>query len=127
VRVTARTRHGLALSVALCVLLASVLDPPSSTSGPTPVVLGLGLDKYVHAAAYAGVAGSLAWARRAATPRALLLVALVAVAYGAGIELVQWTLPARSFDVADGVANAAGAAAGTVGWRLWADRDTRAR
>jgi VanZ family protein len=54
-------------------------------------------------------------------------VALVAVAYGAGIELVQWTLPARSFDVADGVANAAGAAAGTVGWRLWADRDTRAR
>jgi VanZ family protein len=120
VRVTTRTRYAVALSVALCVFLASVLDPPSTTSGPTPLVLGLGLDKYAHAAAYAGVAGSVAWARAAVAPRALLLVALVAAAYGASIELVQSTLPARSLDVADGMANAVGALLGALGWRLWA-------
>jgi VanZ family protein len=115
VRVPDRYRYALALGVALAVLAASVVDPPGS-GGPTP--LGpfglLGADKYSHATAYLAVALSLGWARRAGTPRALLIVAAVATAYGAGIELVQAPLPARSFDLADAAANAVGAGIGTA-------------
>lgn len=111
---SARYRYGLAVGVALAVLLASVVDPPGA--GPTPLgPFGLvGADKYSHAAAYLAVAWSLAWARRATTPRTLLVVAAVAAAYGAGIELIQATLPARSLDPADAVANTVGAAVGAA-------------
>lgn len=112
VRVPTRYRYGLALAAALAVLVASVVDPPGTGPTPTGPFGLLGADKYSHAAAYATVAWAFAWARRASTGRALLVVAAVAAAYGAGIELLQATIPARSFEIADGVANAVGAILG---------------
>lgn len=47
--------------------------------------------------------------------RWMFLAALVASAYGAGLEFVQAQLPYRSFDYADMLANAIGSGIGLVG------------
>ncbi|WP_254536060.1 VanZ family protein [Halomarina litorea] len=126
-------RYGLVGLVAGGILLASVVDPPST--GPTPLgPLGLlPLDKWLHALGYGGLTGALAYAmvprtvpgdgRPERTVLAGLAVAVaVAAGYGFGIELVQGMLPARSFDVADAAANGTGALLAAGGWRLVAAR-----
>lgn len=113
-----RPLDALPVAVALLILVASVVDPPSggaSGLGPLGVV---GVDKYYHAAAYAALASTVAWARGRSTLRALVLAVLVATGYGFGIELVQSTLPARSFDLVDALANAVGATLGATAWRV---------
>lgn len=110
-----RLRHALAAGVAALVLVASVVDPPS-TGTPT-VLLGAGVDKWLHAVAYAGLAVTVGYARLGESEldgRTLLAVFLLVAAYGFGVELVQAPLPARSFDLADAAANAVGAALGTA-------------
>ncbi|MFC7082405.1 VanZ family protein [Halorussus caseinilyticus] len=121
------------------ILFASVLDPPSSappTSGTGPG--GIGMDKWLHALAYAGLAGTLAVALasdRGRSPavardherapdhaRTAALAALLAVCYGVGLEFVQAPLAGRYFSVADMVADAVGAAVAVVGWRLLVGR-----
>jgi VanZ family protein len=111
-------RYGLALAWAGAVLVASVVDPPGT--GPTPAgPFGLvGLDKWLHLAAYAGLAVLVGHAVLARDARTLALVALVAAVYGVGMELLQWPLAARSADPVDATVNAAGALLGAAVWRV---------
>jgi hypothetical protein len=127
VRVRRDDRVGYALFVgfAAAVLLASVVDPPTGAGvDPVPRLLGLALDKWVHAGTYAVLAGLLCYATGARAVRAVLLAVVVVATYGLAIELVQATLPARSFELADVAANTVGAALATLAWRV---RHTLAR
>jgi VanZ family protein len=102
------------------IFFASVLDPPSSgvpSLGPLGIV---GLDKWLHAFAYAGLAGTLAvaFAPGRGPAATVALAGLLALGYGVGIEFVQAPLAERSFSTADMAANAFGAGLGAMGWRL---------
>jgi len=111
-------RYGLAAAWAGAVLVASLVDPPGA--GPTPPgPFGLvGLDKWLHLAAYAGLAALVGYAALARDARALALAAAVAGVYGVGMELLQWPLAARSADPVDATANATGALVGAAAWRV---------
>ncbi|WP_435333865.1 VanZ family protein [Haloarchaeobius sp. TZWWS8] len=115
-----RGRSLLAGTMAMAILAASVVTPPGdATAGVGPFGL-LGVDKWYHLLGYAGLGGVVAWAARPRTwQRAAAVVALVA-GFGAGIELVQYTIPARAFDPTDGVVNAVGAMLGTGLWTVYA-------
>lgn len=99
--------------------VTSVIDPAATGGGPPPYgPFGLVLlDKWLHALAYAGLAGALLYALARADPRALAVAVALAAGYGLGIEAVQAVLPERSFDLADAAANAVGAVAAAAGWR----------
>lgn len=102
------------------ILYASVLDSPS-TGLPAVGPLGLfGIDKWLHALAYAAFAGSLAVALAPGrSPAAVAaLAALFAVGYGVGIEFAQAPLAERHFSVADMAADAVGAILAVVVWRV---------
>ncbi|SFR35555.1 VanZ family protein [Halogeometricum limi] len=101
----------------LVVVVASVVSPPGSgpaeaTPTALPTLLGVGVDKWVHLGAYATTAFLGADALRARDTASVALAAVAATALGGGVELVQASIPARSFSVADAVANAVGAALG---------------
>jgi VanZ family protein len=118
-RVGARTARVAPVAVwSVAVVVASVVDPPSAASGPTPTLLGVALDKWVHLGTYGATAVLAGVALRAREARRLSLVVLYAVALGTTLELVQWTLPLRSFEVVDAVANGFGALLGTAAYRL---------
>ena len=111
----------LVVGVAATILYWSVVTPPAPGGrlvGPFGVI---GLDKWVHAIAYAGLAASLAFALGPSSRSDLEIVVIVigaTVAYGLGIELVQLTVPTRQFSVADLAADAVGAVMVVLGWRL---------
>jgi hypothetical protein len=113
-------RYACALAVALFIFSASVIDPPGAAMGG--VFLGIPQDKWLHALAYGGLAGALAYATLAADARTVAVVVVGAVGYGIGIEVVQAFLPLRAFDVADMAANATGATLGGAGWRALGTR-----
>jgi len=96
------------------VLVASVVDPPSA--GPTPTVGGVGVDKLLHAAAYGVLAVLLVMSRRARSPVELTTLTLASAGYGAVVEVVQLSFPARTFSRADALANALGAAVAVALW-----------
>jgi VanZ family protein len=103
---------------ALLVFVASVVNPPGggqemATTGPFGLV---GADKWLHAIGYTVLTAGLASVFDARTRRLLLVSAVIAVVYGAGIEIVQGFLPYRSLSIADFGANAVGAALGVAVW-----------
>ena len=81
------------------ILYASLLDSPSSGLGAFGPLGVFGRDKWLHALAYAALAG------------------LLAAGYGVGIEFAQAPLAERHFSFADVAANATGAALAVLGWR----------
>jgi VanZ family protein len=98
------------------VLVASVVDP-GGTGLPATGPLGLvGVDKWLHAGSYATVAFLLALGVSARTRRQLAVVCVATIAFGAGVELLQAPLAARSADVLDAAANAVGAILGVGVW-----------
>ncbi|WP_418285313.1 VanZ family protein [Halorubrum sp. DTA46] len=108
----ARTR---AAAFAFLLLIASVVPVPGRGSGTggagIDLPLGIGLTDPFHLVGYAVLAALLA----GATQRrrfGILLAVLVAVAVGFGIELVQSTVPWRSFAWRDVGINAIGATIG---------------
>ncbi|WP_135823980.1 VanZ family protein [Halorussus ruber] len=107
--------------VAAGILYASLLDSPSSAGlspmGPFGV---LGMDKWLHAVAYAALAGTLATALAPGRSLAVAaaLAVLLAVGYGVGMEFAQASIPARGFSVGDIVANVVGAFLAVLVWRL---------
>lgn len=109
--------YALFAAAAVAVFVASVVSPPAAVSGPTPRPLGVPLDKWVHAGAYAVLSGLLCFATRAQRTRGVLLAAAAVAVYGLAIELVQVPLSVRSFDLADAAANATGAALAALAWR----------
>ena len=122
-----RVGYALFAFAAAAVLVASVVDPPSGTApaAAIPRPLSIPLDKWVHAGTYAVLAVLLCHATRARTTRAVLVAAVAVAAYGFAVELVQWTLPARSFELADAAANAVGSGLAALAWRLGLARDHR--
>jgi VanZ family protein len=72
-------------------------------------------DKIMHAIAYAGVAGLMVWSGL----RSVVIAILGATLWGAGIEIAQAVMAlGREGSLADGFANAAGAALG-AGITIW--------
>jgi len=109
-----RGRYGLAVAYATIVLVASVA-PVADGGLPATGPLGLvAVDRWIHAGTYALLALLLAIATRARSSRTLVVVALVAVSYGAGIELLQAALPYRALDPVDATANTVGAVLATA-------------
>lgn len=105
--------HGLTLVLAALIAALTLTPAPP---GPPGVP---GLDKLAHVVAFAALAGPLSWRY----PKWWWAVALVAVAYGGVIELVQPSV-GRSMEGADLVADGAGAVLGAwtsarlgVAWR----------
>jgi VanZ family protein len=116
------------LAAATVVLVGSLLPTPTAASEASVVApLGVGADKWVHAASYAVVAGLAAatrgWGRRVP---ALVAVVVAVAAFGAGVEVAQSFVPGRTASGADAVANAVGAAVGVAAWWLIARRRARA-
>lgn len=111
-------RYAGVAAVAGALLVASIIDPPTGGGPPPYGPFGLVLlDKWVHALAYAALAGALLYALARADPRALVVAVALAAGYGLGIEAVQASLPERSFDLADAAANTTGAVVAAAGWR----------
>ena len=124
------------------IFYASLLAAPDTGLPPLGPLGTFGMDKWLHALAYAGLAGTLAVAlapgrttgratttMRATTTgrtttaglsavRVAVLALVLATGYGVGIEFVQAPLPKRYFSVVDMVANATGAVSGALGWRV---------
>ena len=118
-------------AVAGVLFYGSVLDSPGAGL-PSLGPFGLfGLDKWLHALGYAALAGALAVALaahdrfRTRLVRIVALAVLLTVGYGVGIEIVQATIPERSFSVGDIVADVVGAGVGAVGWRALVGLATR--
>ncbi|MFB6117166.1 VanZ family protein [Halosegnis sp.] len=120
----ASRRYAPVAVIAVGLLVAGVL--PGGTglpligdlAGGETVLLGIGLDAWLHAAGYATLAATLARARLGDQPtgRALVVVIAAATGYGLTIELLQVPLATRIFALSDIVANAIGATLGTVAW-----------
>jgi VanZ family protein len=86
----------------------SLFSAPPTVPGREPF-----WDKHLHFAAYAGLALSLAYATARVRDRPYLRAVVVfggALAFGAGIELLQGALPNRYFGWGDLLANSLGAA-----------------
>jgi len=113
-------RWSLVVTVLVTLLVFSVVRPPDVGSA-----LGsFGLvppSTWLHGIGYAGLALVLAYALQT-SPRPdwqiLCAVFAFATVYGVGIELIQSTLAYRTFDVADILVNAGGAAVAVTTWKL---------
>ena len=103
---------------AIAILVASVIQP----SGADLAALGpfglVGMDKWLHAGAYAGLGFGVAAALRAQKKTVLFAAIAIATAYGVGVELFQVMAPDRMFSVADMLANALGAVVGGLLWTV---------
>jgi VanZ family protein len=112
-----RVRWGVVAAVAAAILVASLVPTPDRPTATGP--FGVGTDRYVHAAAYAGLAASIGYASVAGrTERVLTVAFLGAVAFGLVVELLQAPVPSRSASHLDVVANVVGAAVATGTWPL---------
>lgn len=99
------------------ILLASVIRPDGvrDALGPLGIV---GLDKWLHALAYAALSITLAYAfAEWDATTAAIAVFVLAMAFGLGIELVQAAVPYRDFSWLDLLANGIGAAVVAVAYR----------
>jgi VanZ family protein len=112
-------RYAGAFGCAIVILYGSAIEPGD---GVPRTLFGIGFTVYLHVIAYAGFAGAIGYATLAADLRTLLVAAAIAALYGAGVELVQGTLPYRSMSAFDALINAVGATAGAACWWLVAPR-----
>ena len=114
-------RWGVVLAIATTILYYSVFTPPGSgvvQTGPFGV---FAYGTWLHGLAYAGLAGTLAYAVHDGPWRdrsILLTVVLVTVGFGAGIELLQSTLETRTADIVDLLVNTTGATIAALCWRI---------
>jgi len=112
-------RYAGAVACALVILYASVIEPGD---GVPRTLFGIGFTVYLHVIAYAGFTGAMGYAALSADRRTLLFAAGLATLYGAGIELLQGTIPYRTMAVSDAFINAGGAVLGAFVWWLTAPR-----
>lgn len=112
-------RYAGAAGCALVILYASVTEPGD---GVPRTLFGIGFTVYLHVIAYAGFTGAIGYAALSADRRTLLIAAGIATLYGAGIELLQGTIPYRTMALSDVFINAGGAAIGAFLWWLTAPR-----
>jgi VanZ family protein len=102
------------------ILYASLLDSPSSGLAAFGPLGAFRTDKWLHALAYAALAGTLASALAPgrSPAAAAALAGLLAAGYGVGIEFAQAPLAERYFSFADMAANATGAGLAVLGYRF---------
>jgi len=105
-----------AIGFALILLVTSLLPVPEGAGESLPALLGVPLDKWVHAASYALLTGLLAWGRRTRDRSAVATLSVLATGYGAGIELLQALVATRGLSAADMLANAVGAAVAAIAY-----------
>jgi len=108
-------RYRPAVAFAALLLVVSLLPAPE-TGAPTPELLGVALDKWVHAGSYAALTGLLAWGRGSRALAVVAVLAALAVGYGGAIELLQGLVASRSLSGADALANTVGAVGGGALW-----------
>ncbi|WP_435347728.1 VanZ family protein [Haloarchaeobius sp. HRN-SO-5] len=102
----------------------SLVTPPGQGTTPLGPFGLVGLDKYAHAFGYAVLGGFVSLAVRPRSWRGVVLAVALTAGVGAGVEVAQAFVPARSTALADGVANTVGAALGlAVWWVLTASLD----
>ncbi len=107
-----------AFAVAVVVSLVVLFTPASGVPTAPP-----GVDKLVHAALFAALAGTGRWAG----PRPAGLVVALAV-YAAGSEVIQGITPLnRSASLTDWIADAVGILLGLALWALVTGRNRPAR
>ncbi|GGN92507.1 VanZ family protein [Haloarcula pellucida] len=114
-------RYAPAVAFAALLLVTSLVPVPESGTEAVPTLLGVALDKWVHAGSYGALTTLLAWGKRTRTAAVVAALAAVAVGYGAGIEILQGLVATRDTSGADFVANAVGATLAGVAW-LWYGR-----
>jgi len=105
--VSDRTRWFVVALLAVVVLVASLV-PSGGRALASPFGV-FGGDKWLHAATYAAIGGTVTYA----DGRAVVGV-LAAVAYGGLVELLQAGVPYRSASALDAVANGVGALVGAA-------------
>lgn len=110
-------RYGVVVVVAAYILVASAVEPGTTSASLGPFGL-VGMDKWFHAVAYAILTATLAYAAASGNPKNLAVVACLAVAFGIGVELVQWPIPYRTASAADVLADAVGACLLALCWWL---------
>ena len=101
---------------AVLLVVASVLPIPSSGTGGSgggEIPLGVGFTDPFHLVGYA-VLAALMTRVTGRTRRGLFLAVVAAVAFGFGIELLQASIPWRTFAWRDVGVNAVGAVGGAV-------------
>ncbi|MFC7018188.1 MULTISPECIES: VanZ family protein [Haloarcula] len=98
-----------AAGFALLLLVTSLVPIPANGDTAVPTLLGVGLDKWVHAVSYGVLTGLLARGRQSQDVAGVTAVVLVAIGYGAGVEVLQGFVPSRGTSGADVLANAVGA------------------
>jgi VanZ family protein len=113
-----RRRYLPAVGFSLLVLVTSLLPIPEGPSEQVPALLGITLDKWVHAASYGTLTALLAWGRRAHGLGTVAALAAVAVLYGASVELLQGLVPSRGTSGTDFLANSLGAVLAGLGWLI---------
>jgi VanZ family protein len=117
-------RYGVVGFVAAVILVASVVEPGAATPSRGPFGL-IGMDKWSHAVAYGTLTATLAYAAAVSGNWGrLAAVTCLAVAFGIGVELVQWPIPYRTASVADVLADAVGACLLALCW-WWLSRFVR--
>lgn len=110
-----------AILFAALLLVASLVPVPESGAQQVPALFGLALDKWVHAGSYGLLTGLLVWGHERRTVVAVGALAVLAIAYGGGIELLQWAVPSRDISGLDFLANAVGAVLAGVVWAVLGD------
>jgi VanZ family protein len=108
-------RYAGAVGCALLILYASVIEPGE---GVPRTLFGVGVTVYLHVIAYGVLTATIGYAMRSADRRTLLVAVTIATLYGAGIELLQGTIPYRTMAATDVLINAIGAVCGAGLW--WA-------
>ena len=108
-------RYAGVAACAAAILYASVLEPGD---GPPSALFGVETAVYLHFVAYAGLAGSVGYARLSADRRTSAAAVGVATLFGVVVESIQGTLSYRTMSGLDVVVNAAGAVVGALLWRV---------
>jgi len=109
-------RHHPALAFAALLLVVSLVPVPETSGAGGPALLGVGLDKWVHAGGYGVLTGLLAWGRRSRDVAAVATLVVLVAGYGVGVELLQTLVPSRTTSVADAAANGLGASLCALCW-----------
>ncbi|WP_435147771.1 VanZ family protein [Halobaculum sp. P14] len=109
----------LMVAGAVCgAVVGASLAPVGGGSGASSLLAGGG-DELLHAAGYAAVASSVAWAARVRTAAGLAVVVAAAALLGGAVELLQFAVPTRHPSAVDAAVNCAGAVVGAVGRAAW--------
>ncbi|QGN06338.1 hypothetical protein Hrd1104_02865 [Halorhabdus sp. CBA1104] len=118
-RVPRTIRWLLAIVVATAIVLGSVVDPGAGIARSGP--LGLTWARWSHLGGYGFLTLTVYYALLASPLKTAVSAATVPIAvsgFGAVIELLQATLPYRTFAIGDILTNAAGAVLVAVVWSL---------